>query len=157
MSVGVYSRGCRYPGTLSVLLKWWQRWGRNSHPAPIHPGTIHTHCSFLPRTTGLLDNRTWPARMGPFRSSPIRGLQPIPFLLIVPDVPEAVAPGRSRTSSPGGSRPMASSRGRFNSTSPSSVMSPESLLASLHFLLIFLSNPLPVLPVFNNPGHGHQL
>ena len=28
---------------------------------------------------------------------------------------------------------------------------------SLHFLLLFLSDPPPVLSVFNNPGHGHQL
>ena len=32
-----------------------------------------------------------------------------------------------------------------------------SLQTSLHFLLLFLSDPPPVLSVFYNPGHGHQL
>ena len=157
-------RSCRSGG------KRWQRWGRNSHPAHIHPGAIHTHCSSRLWTTGLLDKWKWPTRIGPFRSG-------APTDAVPPDLSPTslkrwppVDPGRPLQVGPAPRHPLVGHVPEVRITlltgprvrvTITHLLSPSyfsALLASLFFLLLFfISNPQPVLPVFNNPGHGHQL
>ena len=48
----------------------------------------------IPWTTGLLDDRNWPTLTRPFRSSPIRGLQPIKLILFSHRRPQSGGPWR---------------------------------------------------------------
>ena len=71
-----------------------------SYFTPVQLGVIYPHRISRPWTTGFLDDRNRPTLTRPLQSSPIRGLQPIEFILTSPKWLPLANPGHSRPVGP---------------------------------------------------------